>query len=161
MIMFDESLYDTPGFCRHGLSIDLVNKKQILFVPVLQIKCISEAAAIYDYPMEAEEIGRFVFRFFEQMKQRNLTLHTPCKKYWLMPRGIRSFKKYVEATFSVELSWDGDVFSVCRWLPAPDRGFEPEPSGEDLTISNSVSAKELGEFIQQQFDYIEKKRQGL
>lgn len=160
MNMFDESLYDTPGFCRHGLIIDLVNKKQILFVPVLKTKCISEAAAIYDYPMDAEEIGRFVFQFFEQMKLRNLTLHTPYKNYWLMPKGIRSFKKYVEATFSVDLTWDGDIFSVCRWVPAPDRGFEPDPSSKDLTISNSVSAKELGEFIQQQFDYIEKKRQG-
>lgn len=159
--MFDESLYDTPGFCRHGLSIGLVNKKQILFVPVLQIKCISEAAAIYDYPMDAEEIGRFVFQFFEQMKLRNLTLHTPYKNYWLMPKGIRSFKKYVEATFCVDLTWDGDVFSVCRWVPASDRGFEPDLSSKDLTISNSVSAKELGEFILQQFDYIEKKRQGL
>jgi hypothetical protein len=37
MTMFDENLYDTPGFCRHGLSIGLVNKKQILFVPVLQM----------------------------------------------------------------------------------------------------------------------------
>ena len=78
-----------------------------------------------------------------------------------MPKGIRSFKKYVEATFSVDLSWDGDVFSVCRWVPASDRGFEPDPSSKDLTVSSSVSAKELGEFIQQQFDYIEKKRQGL
>ena len=35
--MFDGNLYDTPGFCRHGLSIGLVNQIQILFVPVLQI----------------------------------------------------------------------------------------------------------------------------
>ncbi len=90
--MFDESLYDTPGFCRHGLSIDLVNKKQILFVPVLRIKCISEAAAIYDYPMDAEEIGRIVFRFFEQMKQRNLTLHTPLKNTGLCPGGFGASK---------------------------------------------------------------------
>ena len=97
--------------------------------------------------MDAEEIGRFVFQFFEQMKLRNLTLHTPYKNYWLMPKGIRSFKKYVEATFSVDLRWDGDVFSVCRWVPAPDRGFEPNPSSKDLTISNFVSAKESGELL--------------
>ena len=78
-----------------------------------------------------------------------------------MPKGIRSFKKYVEATFCVDLTWDGDVFSVCHWVPASDRGFEPDLSSKDLAISNSVSAKELGEFILQQFDYIEKKRQGL
>ncbi len=159
--MFDDCLYDTTEVCGHGLSVDLINKKQILFVPVLQIKMISEAAAIYDYPMDAEEIGRLVFKFFEQMKARNLTLHTPYKKYWLMPRGIRSFKKYVEAAFPVELKWDGDVFKVYRWFPAPDRGFEPEHSGNDITISTSISAKELGEFILQQFDYIEKKRHGL
>lgn len=48
---------------------------------------------------------------------------------------------------------------VCRWFPAPDRGFVPEHSSNDVTISTSVSAKELGEFILQQFDYIERKRQ--
>ena len=158
-MMFNDSLYDTTGVCRHGLSVDLINKKQILFVPVLQTKVISEAATIYDYPMDAEEIGRFVFKFFEQMKMRNLTFHTPYKNYWLMPKGIRSFKKFVESAFSVDLTWEGDVFKVCRWFPAHDRGFEPEHSSNDITISTSVSEKELGEFILQQFDYIEKKRQ--
>ena len=157
--MFNDSLYDTTEICRHGLSVDLINKKQILFIPVLQIKMISEAATIYDYPMGAEEIGILVFKFFEQMKLRNLTLHTPYKNYWLMPKGIRSFKKYVEAAFPVELTRNEDVFQVCRWFPAPDRGFEPEHSQNDITISTSVSAKELGEFILQQFDYIERMRQ--
>lgn len=156
--MFDDSLYDTPGYCRHGLDVALVNKKQILFVPTLQSKMISEAAVIYDYPMDAEEIGRLVFKFFEQMRARNLTLHSPYKNYWLMPKGIKSFKKFVEAAFPVSLKWNGDVFDVCRWFPAPDRGFVPENSGNNITISNSVSARELGEFILQQFDYIEKKR---
>ena len=77
-----------------------------------------------------------------------------------MPKGIRSFKKFVESAFSVDLTWEGDVFTVCRWFPAHDRGFEPEHSSNDITISTSVSEKELGEFILQQFDYIEKKRQG-
>lgn len=157
--MFDDSLYDTTGFCRHDLSVDLINKKQILFVPVLKAKNISEAAVIYDYPMGVEEIGGFIYKFFEQMKSRNLTLHEPYKNYWLMPKGIRSYKKFVEAAFSVDLRWDGDVFEVTRWFPARDRGFEPESSGYDTTINNSVSAKELGEFMIQQFDYIEKKRQ--
>ena len=158
-MMFNDSLYDTTGGCRHSLSVDLINKKQILFVPDLQTKVISEAAVIYDYPMGAEEIGRIVFKFFEQMKLRNLTLHTPYKNYWLMPKGIRSFKGYVKATFSISLAWDGDVFEFYRWFPASDRGFEPESSSYDATISTSVSAKELGEFIIQQFDYIERKRQ--
>jgi len=159
-MMINDSLYDTTAVCRHGLSVDLINKKQILFVPFLQINAISEAAVIYDYPMDAEEIGSLIFRFFEQMKSRNLTLHTPYKNYWLMPKGIRSFKKYVEAAFPVELEWDGDIFNVYRWFPAPDRGFELEHSSNYITISTSVSAKELGEFILQQFDYIERKRQG-
>lgn len=158
-MMFDDSLYDIIGVCRHGLSVALIKKKQILFVPVLQFKNISEAAAIYDYPMGAEEIGRLVFQFFEQMKLRNLTLHIPYQKYWLMPNGIRSYKKYVEAAFLVGLIWDGDDFKVCRWFPANDRGFEPEHLSNDITINTSVSAKELGEFILLQFDYIEKKRQ--
>lgn len=76
-----------------------------------------------------------------------------------MPKGIRSYKKYVEAAFPVGLTWEGDVFKVCCWFPAHDRGFEPEHTDNDITISTSVSAKELGEFIMQQFDYIEKKRQ--
>lgn len=157
--MFNDSLYDTTEVCRHGMCVALVNKKQILFFPVLQTHKISEAATIYDYPMGAEEIGGLVFKYFEQMKMRNLTLHTPYEKCWLMPKGIRSFKKYVEATFQVSLTWNGDVFDVCRWFPASDRGFEPEHSSNDVTISTSVSAKELGEFIIQQFDYIERKRQ--
>ena len=56
--MFDDSLYDITGVCRHGLSVDLINKKQILFVPVLKIKNISGAAVIYDYPMDTAEIGK-------------------------------------------------------------------------------------------------------
>ncbi len=50
--------YTAHWGCRHSLSVDLINKKQLLFVPVLQTKVISEAATIYDYPMDAEEIGR-------------------------------------------------------------------------------------------------------
>ena len=92
--MFNDSLYDTTGVCRHGLGVDLINKKQILFVPVLQTKVISEAATIYDYPMDAEEIGRFVFKFFEQMKlrqrcQRSIR-HT--KTTGLCPRGLEASK---------------------------------------------------------------------
>ena len=83
-----------------------------------------------------------------------------------MPKGIRSYKKFVEAAFPVDLTWDGDIFGIIRWFPA-SRGFGPEPgvlkigSGYDAEISNSVSPTELGTFILQQFDYIEKKRQGL
>lgn len=54
--MFDDSLYDTTEVCHHRLSVALINKKQILFIPVLRIRNISEAAVIYNYPMEAEEI---------------------------------------------------------------------------------------------------------
>jgi len=158
--MFNDNLYNTTKVCHHGLNVALINKRQILFVPVLQIKKISEAATIYDYPMDAEEIGKFVFKFFEQMKLRNLTLHSPYKKYWLMPKGIRSFKGFVKATYQVSLTWNADVFNVCRWFPSSDRGFEPECPYKDVMINTSVSAKELGEFILQQFDYIERKRQG-
>ena len=159
--MFDDSLYDITGICRHGLSVGLTNQTQISFVPVLRMKNISEAAEMYDYPMDAEEIGRLIFKFFAQMEQRNLTLHSPYKNYWLMPKGIRSFKKYVASTLLVGLRWDGDVFQVCRWFPAQDRGFEPESSGNPITISTSVSAKELGEFLLRQFDYIAQKRQDM
>ena len=158
--MFNDSLYDITGVCRHGLTVDLINKKQILFVPVLQTKVISEAATIYDYPMDVEEIGRIVLKYFEQMKLRNLALHTPYKNYWLMPKGIRSYKKFVESAFSVDLTLDGDVFKFFRWFPSSDhRYFEPEHSNNDITISTPVSAKRLGKFIIQQFDYIERKRQ--
>ena len=156
LMMLDDYLYDD---C-HGLSVDLVNKRQIMFIPILGCRMISEAAVIFDYPIGAEEIGRLVFQFFEQMKQRSLTLQSPYKNYWLMPKGIRSFKKYVEAAFPVGLEWDGNVLGVNRWIPAPDRGFTLEGSGGyEATISTSVSAKELGEFILQQFDYIEQRRQ--
>ena len=95
--MLDDNLYDYD----HALSVDLVNKKQILFIPILGCQMVSEAAVIFDYPMGAEDIGSLIFQFFEQMKQRNLTLHAPYKNYWFMPKGIRSFKKYVEAAFPV------------------------------------------------------------
>lgn len=160
-MMLDDYLYDTSGFSRHGLSVDLVNKKQILFVPVLQGYMISQAAVICDYPMDAEEIGRLVFQFFAQMKRHDLTLHDPYKNYWFMPKGIRSFKRYVEVAFPVHLEWDGDILGIYRWIPAPDRGFTREGSGGyEVTIRTSVSAKELGEFILRQFDYIERRRQG-
>ena len=156
--MLDDSVYNITEVCHHGLSVAMVNKKQILFIPVLQIHAISEAAAIYDYPMDAEEIGRLVFGFFEQMKRRNLTVHTPYKKYWLMPKGIRSFKKYVQAAIQVNLKLDGDVFKAYRCFPAHGfRGFVTEDSGNDTTISATVSEKELGDFILRQFDCIEKK----
>ena len=156
LMMLDDYLYDD---C-HGLSVDLVNKRQIMFIPILGCHMISEATVIFDYPMGTEEIGRLIFKFFEQMKQRNLTLHFPYKNYWLMPKGIRSFKKYVEAAFPVSLEWDGNVLGGNRWIPAPDRGFISEgPGGHEVTISTSISAKELGEFILQQFDYIERRRQ--
>ena len=160
----DNRLYDTPGLRRHGLRVDLVNKKQILFFPVLWCKNISEAAAIFDYPMDAEEIGGLVFQFFEQMKLRCLTLQDPYKDYWLRPKGIRSFKKYVEATFPVSLRLNRNVFEVFRWFPEPNCRYftvEGHSGGCDATIKSTVSANELGGFILQQFDYIEKKRRNL
>mgnify|MGYP002518880869 CR=1 FL=1 len=162
----DDFLYDTPGLWRHGLQVALVNRRQILFVPVLRSHLISEAAVICDYPMCAEEIGGVIYHFFEQMKLRRLTLHNPYKKYWLMPKGVSSFKKYVEAALPVDLRRDGEIFRITRWFPAPDRGFGPEPSEInnnhcDITISTSASAEELGAFVLQQFDYIEKKRHSL
>ena len=160
--MLDDHLYDTEGLCRHGLHVHLVNKKQILFIPTLQGYMLSEATVMFDYPMDAEKIGIMVFQFFEQMKQRNLTLYSPYKKHWLMPKGVRSYKKYVEATFAISLQCDEDIFGVIRWFPACDRGFEKERSDMyDTTINTAVSAKELGEFILQQFQYIEMKRQSL
>lgn len=75
----DASLYDTPGFCRHGLQVSLVNKRQFLFVPVLQSRLISEAAVILELPLRAEELSAIVLRFFAQMQQRVLPLHTPYK----------------------------------------------------------------------------------
>lgn len=162
--MMEDSLYDTPGLCRHGLRVDLVNKKQILFFPALWGNLVSEAATIFDYPMDAEEIGRLVFQYFEQMKLRNLTIYAPYKDYWLMPKKIRSFKKYVEATFPVGLELNSDIFEVYRWFPAPNcRYFTGESlsGGCDATIKSTVSASELGGFILQQFDYMEKKRHNL
>ena len=53
--MIDPSLYNTSVY---KLDVALVNKRQIQFIPVLWIYGISEAAAIYDYPMPPEEIGR-------------------------------------------------------------------------------------------------------
>ena len=159
--MIDPSLYDTSVY---GLEVALVNKRQIQFIPVLQSYCISEAAAIYDYPMPPEAIGRLAYHFFERMRARDLPCHDPFKKHWLAPKGIRSYKKYVEATFLVSLVWDGDILKVLRWYPAKDRGFSGDPSRDgdyDTSFPALASNEELGTFILQQFAFIEKRRREL
>ena len=159
--MIDPSLYNTSVY---KLDVALVNKRQIQFIPVLWIYGISEAAAIYDYPMPPEEIGRLAYYFFERIQARNLPCHDPFKKYWLVPKGIRSYKKYVEATFMISLVWDGDILKVVRWYPAKGRGFDGGPSGDrdyNASFPAYASNEELGTFILQQFAFIEKRRREL
>ncbi len=81
-----------------------------------------------------------------------------------MPKGIRSYKKYVEATFMISLVWDGDILKVVRWYPAKDRGFDGGPSGDrdyNTSFPAYASNEELGTFILQQFAFIEKRRREL
>ncbi len=84
--MFDDSLYDITGVCRHGLSVDLINN-----------------------------------RFY-------LSLSCKLKIFLRQP-----------------------LFTIIPWI-------QQKSGKNDIAISASVSAKELGEFILQQFNYIEEKR---
>ena len=44
----------------HRVGVYLVNGRQILLVPILDIDCRSDAAEIYDYPMEPAVLGGLV-----------------------------------------------------------------------------------------------------
>lgn len=70
----DDSLYDTSRYRQHGLHVAVVNKTQILFVPCLQSHLISEAAAICDFPMDAEEIGQNIFFYWADGRTRFASL---------------------------------------------------------------------------------------
>lgn len=141
---------------QHKLDIALVNRTQLLFVPILGSKIISDAAEIYDWPLVADEIGNRVLLYFRQMSERTLPLYAHNKKYWLMPKKVRSYKQFVEASLLLVLELDDTAFELTHWCPAPDRGFMPSDTFHNESISRSVSAKELGELILRHFDYTEK-----
>lgn len=64
-----------------------------------------------------------------------------------MPKGVRSYKKYVEAALLLKLTRDGDLFGITRWLPAPDRGFAPEErhgSAYNAEIGSAASPYRAG-----------------
>ena len=147
----DERFYDRG----QKLNVALVNKAQILFVPILGARIISDAAEIYDWPLTKEEIGERIFLYFRQMADEALPIYEPYKKYWLLPRKIRSYKQFVQATSLISLELDGDRIKLVRWYPdpVPSRGFEKLANEYDDIISATVSAKELGEFV---FNHIEK-----
>ena len=60
--MFDGNLYDTPGFCRHGLSIGLVNqiprcKQRGIKLATLQSSGVFDPRGIRQLAVQARPLG--------------------------------------------------------------------------------------------------------
>ena len=142
----------------HRVGVYLVNGRQILLVPILDIDCRSDAAEIYDYPMEPAVLGGLVRNLFNQMEHRNLVFREKYKNYWLMPKGITSWRKFESATFRVYLaSEENGTLGLYRCY-ASGRGFVGESNGPNLVLSRNVSALELGESVLAQLAVVEEKQ---
>ena len=144
--------------CRKRVGIYVVNDRQVLLVPFLDIDCRSDAAEIYDYPMEPAVLGKLVRNLFDQMEHRALVFREKYKDYWLMPKGITSWRKFESATFRVYLADEEDgTFGLYRYY-ASGRGFVGESNGPNLVLRRDVSALELGESILAQLAVVAEKQ---
>ena len=143
---------------RHRVSIFIVNGRQILLVPILDVYCRSDATEMYDYPMEPDVLGGLVLNLFDQMDHRNLVFREKHKNYWLMPKGITSWRKFESATFRIYLADEEDgTFGLYRCY-ASGRGFVGESNDPNLVLSRNVSALELGESILAQLAVVAEKQ---
>ena len=144
--------------CRKRVGIYVVNDRQVLLVPFLDIDCRSDAAEIYDYPIEPAVLGGLVRNLFDQMEHRALVFREKYKDYWLMPKGITSWRKFESATFRVYLADEEDgTFGLYRCY-ASGRGFVGESNDPNLVLRRDVSALELGESILAQLAVVVEKQ---
>lgn len=143
---------------RKRVGVYLVNGGQILLVPILDVYCRSDAARIYDYPMEPAVLGGLVLDLFDQMDRRALVFREKYKNYWLLPKGITSWRKFESATFRVYLADEEDgTFGLYRCY-ASGRGFVGESNDPNLVLSRNVSALGLGESILAQLAVVVEKQ---
>lgn len=141
----------------HRVGIYLVNGRQILLVPILDVYCRSDATEMYDYPMEPDVLGGLVLNLFDQMDHRNLVFREKHKNYWLMPKGITSWRKFQNAAFRVLVAGEADTLELYRCY-ASGRGFVGEGNGPNLVLRRDVSALELGESILAQLAVVVEKQ---
>ena len=142
----------------HRVGVYLVNGRQILLVPILDVYCRSDAARMFDYPMEPAVLGELVLDFFDQMEHRALVFREKYKNYWLLPKGITSWRKFESATFRVYLADEEDgTFGLYRCY-ASGRGFVGESNDPNLVLRRDVSALELGESILAQLAVVVEKQ---
>ena len=143
---------------RKRVGVYLVNGRQILLVPILDVYCRSDAARMFDYPMEPAVLGELVLDFFDQMDHRNLVFQEKYKNYWLMPKGITSWRKFESATFRVYLADEEDGTFGLYHCYASGRGFVGESNDPNLVLRRDVSALELGESILAQLAVVAEKQ---
>ena len=142
----------------HRVGIYLVNGRQILLVPILDINCRSDAAEIYDYPMEPAVLGKLVLALFDQMESQALVFREKYKDYWLMPKGITSWRKFENATFRIYVETEEDGALGLYRCYASGRGFMGESDDPSLVLRRNVSALELGESILAQLAVVVEKQ---
>ena len=141
----------------HRVGIYLVNGRQILLVPILDVYCRSDAARMFDYPMEPAVLGELVLDLFDQMDRRDLVFQEKYKNYWLLPKGITSWRKFQNAAFRVLVAGEADTLELYRCY-ASGRGFVGEGNGPNLVLRRDVSALELGESILAQLAVVVEKQ---
>ena len=141
----------------HRVGVYLVNGRQILLVPILDVYCRSDAARMFDYPMEPAVLGKLVLDFFDQMDRRDLVFREKYKNYWLLPKGITSWRKFQNAAFRVLVAGEADTLELYRCY-ASGRGFVGESDDPNLVLRRDVSALELGESVLAQLAVVAEKQ---
>ena len=137
-----------------GVNIHIVNEKQILLVPLLGCRFRSDAAKIYDYPIDASFLGEQVADYFDQMDRHELMFAEKYKNFWLLPKGITSWKKFEKSALTLLLLHINGNIELYRNYLSSDGGFVQESDNPNLVLIRTISSKELGEIILSQFEYI-------
>ena len=88
--MFDGNLYDTPGFCRHGLSIGLVNqiprcKQRGIKLATLQSSGVFDPRGIRQLAVQARPLGSLLAGI------NRAVFHLPISEKSLRCKGGRIF----------------------------------------------------------------------
>ena len=76
------------------------------------------------------------------------------KNFWLLPKGITSWKKFEKSALTLLLLHINGNIELYRNYLSPDGGFVQESDNPNLVLIRTISSKELGEIILSQFEYI-------
>lgn len=131
------------------------NLRQIMVVPFYDEYGLSMLAKIYDYPIEAKAIGTHVSDALLYLLNNPIEQQGNQKKYWLLPRGVKSWNKFQDCSMLVTICIDEESYFLNRHYTVPRRGFYPESTQPDLTLPRIISDEELGRAILAQFDHIQ------